>query len=203
MRTAKLNRRTTAVAAVAATLTAGLLVMQASSAAFSDSTDNTGNFFVADAIALTDNDNDNVLYEVEDMIPGQVETRCITVSYEGGNDSEVNLYAAIDGADALASALDITIEADTNPAAVTADGTFTCPAGFDADTTVQATTKLDAFAAAATDYDNGVGGVTFTDQQDVVYRFTVEFDDQVANINDYQGTAVDGLSFTWEARTGN
>ena len=201
MRATPLTHKTTLVAVIAAAVTAGLLVMQASSAAFTSVTDNTGNHFGADTVELTDNDADAAMFEVDDMVPGQEEVRCITVSYSGASDSDVNLYAAIGGLDELAPYLDLTIDADLEPQTLTTAGDFDCPGDLDASTVVQATTKLDSFVATSNDFDSGVGNITFADGDDVVYRFTAALDADHPTIDDAQGESVTDLTFTWESQT--
>jgi hypothetical protein len=87
----------------AAMMTASLVVYQASSAAFTTSTENHGDTFVTGALALSDNDGGSTaLFTVGNLLPGDSGSSCITVSYTGTAipSAPVQLYvAAGDGTD--------------------------------------------------------------------------------------------------------
>ena len=80
----KLSRRTTKVLAATATplaiLGAGAMVYQSSYAAFSGTTRNSGNDFSTGTVALSDDDNGASRFQVTNMLPGQTDTKCITVT---------------------------------------------------------------------------------------------------------------------------
>ena len=102
-----------------------LLVWTTTTAAFVDTTDNTGNLFGAGFVELTDDDAGVALFNVDAMSPGQIEVGCIEVSYEGSVITDlgaVSVYADIE----LASAAG-TLEGDLN--VTVEEGTGATPTG--------------------------------------------------------------------------
>jgi hypothetical protein len=70
----------TVVATPVAVLAAALLIWQSSYAAFSGTTRNSGNNWATGSVALTDDDNGTARFQATGMVPGETETRCITVT---------------------------------------------------------------------------------------------------------------------------
>ena len=69
-----------AAAAILALVLVSVLTVRASSAAFSDTTDNSGNTWAAGPVVLTDDDGGaTALYTASNMKPGDGSTECITV----------------------------------------------------------------------------------------------------------------------------
>ena len=118
-----------------------LLVATGSRAAFSDTTDNTGNSLSAGTVDLVDDDSATVLFNVSNMTPGDSSVNCIVVTYQGTivDPAAVKLYSSgfTDSAD-LANWLNITIEEGTG-------GSFGTCAGFANENTIETGGDLIAF----------------------------------------------------------
>ena len=71
------------LALAAALMISGLLVFQSSRAAFTDTTDNTGNSLSAGTVTLVDDDATAVMFNVSNMKPGDSSQNCILVTYQG------------------------------------------------------------------------------------------------------------------------
>lgn len=185
------------VGAIIAAFAATVLVWQASSAVFTATTDNTGNSFTAADINLTDDDAGTAMFTVDPMVPGQTETECIVVTYDGTAAiptlNSVRLYGAVtDSANNMADHLNITVEEGTGAA-----GFGDCT-GFTPNSTIE-TDTLNGFNANHTDY--ATGAVAWTpagSPEDRSFRFTVEMD--AAAPDTIQGEAVT-VDFTWEIQT--
>ena len=176
-------------------------VVRASSAAFSDTTDNPGNSFAAGDVVIADDDGGaTAMFSMTNAKPGSTATKCVNVSYTGTLDAEVKMYGALDDAGTgLANYLDVEIVRGTGAAGGV---TFDCT-GFAAGTTVWSTAGPDGdlgdFMTATTDYSTGedlwaVTGGAPTDTAS--YQFVVTVQDDTAA----QGLTAPSVSFTWEAQ---
>ena len=165
------------------------LILTASFAAFSDTTENTGNTWTAGSVTLTDDDSDSVMFNVSAMTGGQTETKCIVVTYSGTLlPSDVNLYG-VSGGTGLDAYLDVTIDEGTG-------GSFASCAGFTLTSTIFATNTLNNFATNHTNFTNGAGAwLPAANPESRTYRFTVTLQDN----NLAQGLNATA-TFTWEAQ---
>lgn len=59
------------------------VVLQVSSAAFSDTTGNTGNSWAAGTVDLSDSKDGTAMFTAVDMVPGDGDAQCIDVTYTG------------------------------------------------------------------------------------------------------------------------
>ncbi len=80
-----------------------LLIIDQSRAVFTATTSNPDNAFTAASIELTDDDGGTALFTVPAMVPGDVVTDCIDVTYTGTADPALvkiyrNVYTDSDGA---------------------------------------------------------------------------------------------------------
>jgi hypothetical protein len=189
------------VVVAALMLTGGMIVNQ-SRAAFSTTTENPDNAFNAGTIALTDDDADTAMFNVGAMVPGDTATGCLTVSYTGSADpGAVKIYSnaytesdgAADGA-SLDAALTFAIDVVDN---CTAQAVVT---------PVHAGITLSAFAAAHSDYSNGLSAQwdpAATESRS--YRFVATFtpSGSTATDNTRIGDTVSNLIFTWETQAGS
>lgn len=82
-----------AIATPVAILAAALLVWQSSYAAFSGTTRNSGNNWATGSVALTDDDSGAALFQAAGMVPGDTQTRCITVTANATVPGVVKGYA--------------------------------------------------------------------------------------------------------------
>ncbi len=107
--------RTQLFAAVFAALLIALFVGRASSAAFTDTTENPDNSFAAGTIVLTDDDAGAALFTMPNTttVPGSTSTQCITVTYSGSvtDPDIVKVYAqqAVTDSDNLSDYIDVVI----------------------------------------------------------------------------------------------
>ena len=180
-------------------LVAGGLVVRASAAAFSDSTDNTGNTFTAGDVVISDDDAASSMFAVTGMEPGETDTKCINVTYSGSMDAEVRRYGAATAGDGLEDFLDVTVERSTDAAGgATADCTGFTEAGKSAVWTNASDGDLGAFLSGNTDYASGADSwaVTGGGANDVAsYKVIVTLQDD----NGAQGLS-STVSFTWEVQ---
>jgi hypothetical protein len=114
-------------AVVAACLLVSFLVVQETRAAFTDTTDNTGNQFSTTEIRLIDDDSGSAMFNVTDLAPGDSVTECINVEYDGditgvGALTPVRMYGSAP-AGGLASELEVSVRPGTG-------GSFGNCAGF-------------------------------------------------------------------------
>ncbi len=184
-RKATLARITAVVASVAMV---SMLIINESRAAFTATTDNTGNAFEAATIALS-NDAATALFSVPPyMVPGDVATGCLTVTYTGTADpDEVRVYQGgyTDGG-TLDSFLNIKIDEVDDCA--TYPNPVTVYNGF-----------LDVMGTSyASDYGTWNPAGTGETQS---YLFTATFSTTATNAE--QGDTVTALTFTWETQAGS
>jgi hypothetical protein len=184
------NRRTFLVLAVpVGLLLSGLLVWQASHAAFSATTTNDGNSWAAGEVVIT-SDRATALFQAPDLAPGDSDAQCVRVTYSGTLDADVRLYGAyVDGDSGLASYLEFDVEQGTGTAANCDD--------FSPGTAASATGTLADFVTTHTNFANGLGGWNPTPNTTRTYRFSYELPSDVGN--DAQGKSAKA-TFTWEAR---
>jgi hypothetical protein len=186
-----------ASAALVALLLLGVLVARASSAAFVGATANDDNAFNLGQLDLTD-DAATALFAVNNMLPGQKETRCITVTYTGTpGPGVVKVYTAgFSDLDSIAQYLDITIHQGTGT--TTGGG---CSGFIPAAEPIRATTTLATFASANGTYPTGVGTwnppATGSTQ-----GYQVEVQLKSSTPETAEGKALTGFNLTWEVQAG-
>jgi hypothetical protein len=115
------RRMLRAAAPLAALLVAALLVWQGSNAAFSATTDNTGDAWATGNLVLTNNGGGTVyagttsaLFTETNLKPGNTGFKCITVQSGGSLAGNLRLYrGAVTGTNsaALSAVLDVTLDA--------------------------------------------------------------------------------------------
>jgi hypothetical protein len=178
-------------ATIAALLMVSLLVVRASSAAFSAQTDNPSNSWATGAVALSDDDGGgagSAMFDVTGMIPGDTITKCIAVTYAGSADpSPVKLFSTVTD-NGLADHLDVTVREGDG-------GGYGSCAGFSATATIATAVTLTTFAGYS-DYASGIGtwDPTATGQTKT-YEFTVTLG---ADTPDTAQGADAQAGFTWE-----
>jgi hypothetical protein len=144
-----------AAAVVVGLMGSGALVWQASSAAFTASTENDGNTWNSGKVVLSDNDSDTALFTASGLVPLDNGTNCIEVEYDGNVASTVKIYAE-DASGNLGQFLDFDIELGSGTSCGT-PGTWSQIFG-DAGSTVAGGDTLTTFTTARTDYSNGIAG---------------------------------------------
>lgn len=198
------RRRAARLAApVAGLLAAGLLVWQGSTAAFTATTDNTGDAWSTGSLALENSGPDGTygastgaLFAETLIKPGTSGAKCITVRSTGDLAGDLRLYrGALSGtnAAALAAALDITVDA-TGPVATDPGVGADCSGYTGASTGGVFDGTL---AAMATGYGAAASSATLAGGTEyVVYRIGWSMDGAVAD-NSLQGSDV-ATDLTWE-----
>lgn len=204
-----MNKIRIAGAAAGVVLVSGV-VMQVSSAAFTDTTDNTNNSWAAGTVALTDDDAGSALYATQaDIIPGYSEVRCIEVSYSGSvtPSAAIKLYALVTstGAPTTDNGLsdDLDVQVEIGPADSACNNTDT---GFvDAATRLLTRTGTNIFTGTLAVFNdvNSPKSTAWTPDSangaDLMrpFLFTVNMPD-ASTPNDAQGDSATA-AFTWSA----
>ncbi|WP_110239787.1 hypothetical protein [Nocardioides gilvus] len=192
-----------ALATPVAVLAAGALVYQASYAAFTGTTNNTGNEWSTGSINLTDDDNGVAMFRVSNLLPNDTATRCIEVTANASVPSTVLGYTVspdITNAKGLQDRIKITIQAGNG-------GSFSTCTGF---TAVGAPTvtaaPLSYLMANVNNWDTAAGewavaGGAGAEKR--TYQITYSFDTAgmtQQQIDGLQGAKV-GVGLQWEMRT--
>jgi hypothetical protein len=177
--------RLTAIAAALLLLT--VLTVTRSQAAFSDTTDNTGNSFASGSVVLTDDDTGTAMFTVTAMTPGTPAVECITVTYSGSlTPADIRMYGTSSGA--LAPYLDTTIEVGTG-------GSFGNCAGFTPSSTIFNNT-LANYSTTHTNWTTGLAAFSApANPTSRTLRFTVDVQDNPA-----AQTQTASADFTFEAQ---
>ena len=112
-----MTRATTfrATAVIGGVLLAILMIMTVSRAAFSDTTDNTGNSWASGVVSLTDNYTEDVnlaeMFDEDPIAPGDTDSACIEIIYTGSPPPCLpHSSISTAGSTGLAPALDMEIE---------------------------------------------------------------------------------------------
>jgi len=190
------------VGVVAAVAVGAAAVAVGAYAAFRATMLNTGNSFAAGSVALSDNDAGSALFTtLTSVSPGDSQTNCIRVRFDGTLNSDVHLYGTVSGALAPYLTLTVTRGSDPTPS-------FGSCSSFGADATnyigagsgVVYNGALSAFpstyAAGIVDPQVGGGPETWTQNEAHVYKFTLSVGSNTAG----QGQLATA-AFTWEARS--
>jgi predicted ribosomally synthesized peptide with SipW-like signal peptide len=180
----------------AAFLLVGVLVVSSSRAAFTDTTDNSGNAFTAGDIELIDDDSGSAMFTITNMEPGDSETDCILVTYQGSitDPSAVTLYSGgYTDSGAFDEHLNLTIDEGTG-------GSFGNCGTFVLGNSIESGGTVADFDTDHTNYANGAGvWDPSSTPATMTYRITVELDAATPNIE--QGESVTALTFVWEVQS--
>ncbi|CAN5233810.1 hypothetical protein BH11ACT2_BH11ACT2_06180 [soil metagenome] len=203
----RINPRARIVAAFAAgplaVIIAGGLVWQASDAAFTSTTRNSGNAWSAGQVTLTDDDLGAAAFTVENLVPGETGQKCIVVTSNSNVAGEVRAY--MQNLSASAAGLQDHILFQVEQGTSTSGGTFNDCTGF-----VPAAGALPAASLSTLDvvnHDYSTGGArwatTGTAGESHVYRGTWTFDTTgltQQQINALQGSRV-SVDLVWELQS--
>ena len=168
--------------------------------AFSSTTTNGGNEFVAGSVTIGDNDGNSALYNVSPAKPGQAATpKCIKVTYSGTLDADVKLYTS-DTIGSLGQYVDLLIEPGNFPGTPPANMDCT---GWTADGGAIFNNTLQNFATNHNSYANGLvdnpGSATkWAPGNSVVYKVTATL--KSSTPNSAQGATTNAHALTWEAQ---
>jgi hypothetical protein len=185
----------------------GSLAALATWSAFSSTTGNAGNDFSTGSVTLTDNDNDQIMFNMTGAVANQTDSKCITVSYSGSLTSNVRLYGATTGGNGLNQYLQLKVTRGSFPGAAPANNACT---GFQADSVTYSggngagangvlfDARMDQYpttwAAGLADNPGGTPEA-WTNPESHVYRLDVT----VANDNNAAAKSHE-QTFTWEAQ---
>lgn len=159
-----------------AIIVAGVLIYQASMAAFTAQTETAANSFATGEIDLANDSESSAIFNLTNLQPGDSGTDDIVVTYTGTLDSEVRLFAQSSTADqTLADNIQLTI---------TSDGATGSP-----------WTGTLAEFQAITDFGSGILSVELTGNDTQTY--TVQFE----VLADAEMGASADVSFVWEAQS--
>jgi hypothetical protein len=184
-----------AAAVVVGLMGSGALVWQASSAAFTASTENDSNTWSSGKVVLSDNDSNVALFTATDLVPLDTGTNCILVEYDGTVASTVKLYAQ-SPTGALGEFLDFDVEIGDGATCGAVQNWSQIVGDVGTTLNVGQTDTLDAFSAARTDYSNGVAGWSPSAANSVKpYRFTWTLGD-----DDNAQDLAAGVKLVWEAQ---
>ena len=197
------TRRTTKVLAAITTpialVAAGALVWNASYSAFTGQTRNSGNEWSTGSVNLTDDDNGQARFRVTNMLPGDTQTKCITVTANASVPSTVKGYSAnpVTSPQGLENYIKVTIDSGTG-------GSFADCTGFTPEGPAHVTnTPLSAIAQVNT-FEQGFGGwAVDAGTKEKTYRLKWTFDTTgltQSQIDQFQG-AKTGIDMQWEMRT--
>jgi hypothetical protein len=179
------------VAVLAGILSSGVMVWNASEAAFTATTANPTNSWTAGSVSLTDDDSGTAMFTATGLKPGSTATKCIKLTY-GGNiaSGDVKIYAAAPTG-TLGGYINMTVE-------VGSVGTFAACGAFVAASTPINNVLLSTIGTK-TDYSTGYStGWSPAVSDTKVFRFTYTLS---AATPDAQQGATCTIPFTWETQT--
>jgi hypothetical protein len=182
---------------VAVVLAAGM-VYQASYAAFSGQTRNSGNDWSTGSVNLTDDDNGSARFQVANMLPDDTDTKCIKVTANASVPSTVKGYAVnpVPSSSGLENRIRVTIE-DGN------GGSFADCTGFQMQNVLVPDYTL-AQLAQANSYASGVGGWSVpAGTSSKTYRISWRFDTTgmtQAQVDALQNSRT-GIDIQWEMQS--
>ncbi|EON23157.1 MULTISPECIES: hypothetical protein [Nocardioides] len=181
-----------------AVVCAAAMVYQASYAAFSGQTRNSGNDWSTGSVNLTDDDNGSARFQVANLLPDQTDDKCIKVTANASVPSTVKGYAVnpVPSNTGLENRIKVTIEDGTG-------GTFADCTGFQPQTVLVPDYTL-AQLAQANNWESGVGGWTVpAGTSSKTYRITWRFDTAgmtQAQVDQLQNSRT-GIDIQWEMRS--
>lgn len=196
--TSRGGRIAVAAATPVAIVAAAAMVWQSSNAAFTGSTRNSGNNWSAGSVALSDDDAGTARFQVQNLTPGDTESKCLKVTANASVPGTVKGYAVnpAPSVHGLEDRIKIKIEGGTG-------GGFSSCDGFTSEETIIAGVTLGQMAAIDT-YEEAIGGwdVT-TGTSSRTYRITWTFDTTGMTqnqIDQLQGDRT-GIDMQWELRS--
>jgi hypothetical protein len=161
-------------------------------AAFSATTDNSGNSIATGTVSIGDNDGGSAsLYSVSNAKPGDSQSGCIRATYTGSLGATVKLYTS----SGITNGTNFNLKVERGSGL---SGAFPACTGFSA-----AATLYDGdLGSLGANYAGGVDarGSAWAQNDAVDYRFTItQKDDTTANAHT-SVTSSGAHTFTWEAR---
>lgn len=184
-----------------AVVLAGVLVLQASYAAFSGETRNSGNSWATGTVTLTNDSAGGARFTAPNMTPGQTQTACIKVTANATVPGVVKGYVVnpITSSQGIENYIKLTVDSG-------AGGSFASCTGFVAGTNLVTDTPLSTVMLAnsyATGYGNWAVAGNVPGGESMTYRFTWTFDTtglSQAQMDALQG-AQTGVDMEWELQS--
>jgi hypothetical protein len=192
------------------------VVWQSTAAAFTASTDNTGNTWQTGSVVLTDSDGGSALFDTSRdgaLQPGSTRSACIRVDYTGSLPANIRLYVTtpVAGATTLDPYLVTSVERGQDVTATTTVAAD-CSTGFTSRATpsflyntatassagADQSLTMSTLKGSALDYTSGlVVGNAIPQNTSLTFRITYSVKDD-NNAQNTQSMA----TFTWEAQNG-
>lgn len=192
------GRIAVASATPVAVIAAAALVWQSSNAAFTGSTRNSGNNWSTGAVTVTDDDAGSARFQVNNMVPGDTDSKCIKVTVNSSVPGTVKGYAVnpVPSVHGLENYIKVSIQAGTG-------GGFGSCTGFTSEETVVNGVTLAQFSSIS-NYASAVGGWNVASgTQSRTYRLTWSFDTTgltQTQVDQLQGDKT-GVDMQWELQT--
>ncbi|MGF9660799.1 hypothetical protein AAIH25_02885 [Arthrobacter crystallopoietes] len=186
-------------AAPVAVLAAGAMVWQASNAAFTATTQNSGNSWSTGSVYLTDDDNGVAAFTADNIVPGQTGERCIVVTSNSNVPGAVRPYTEhLVPSRGLEDRIHIDLVMGTG-------GSFNDCAGFQETANEIPEMTLAELAAANTDFESGGAAweTAGNPGENRTYKATWRFDTTgmtQEQINALQGSQV-SIDLIWELQS--
>jgi hypothetical protein len=195
--TARTLRLASLLVGPAAVLVAGLLVWQASNAAFTATTRNSGSNWQTGSVMLSDDDLGAAAFRINGVVPGQTGSRCLVVTSQSTVPGQVRTYVQNLGAQGLEGNITVSLAIGTG-------GNFADCTGFVAATTLPPlsiatiSARMNSYATGVLPWNTaGTAGETKT------YKATWTFD--VTGLTQAQIDALQGKSASvdvvWELQS--
>ncbi|GGD07391.1 hypothetical protein [Nocardioides daphniae] len=194
-----------ALATPVAVLAAGALVYQASYAAFTGQTRNSGNNWATGSIKLTDDDNGTSRFQVTAMKPGDSGAACIKLTADASVPSTVKGYTInpLSSGSDLENRVKVKVEGGTG-------GTFANCTGFEPEELPSGQPVVPEVTltqlAAVNSFENALGGWAVpAGVHTKTYRISWRFDTAgmtQAQVDQLQGKST-GIDIQWEMRNNN
>jgi hypothetical protein len=167
--------------------------------AFTATTTNTGNSFAAGSVAISDNDSGTAMLSLANAKPGDADSSCMLVTYDGSLPSTVRMYGSSSGGLTPYLTLTITRGTDSSPAFdsctnFTADATNYIGAGAGIVYQGSLSSFPSTWAAGVVDPTTG-SPESWTTSESHSFKYTITVDD-----NNSAQSQTANASFTWEAR---
>lgn len=189
----------------AAILLAGVMVFQASNAAFSSSTRNPGNSWSTGSVALTDDDNGTAGFQVTNVTPGDTGEKCLVVTASSSVAGVVKAYVQnlSPSAQGLEKYIKLKIEQGTG-------GSFADCTGFVVDPAVPVLPAASLATLSTVNSDYATGGSAWTTTgnasgESKTYKGSWIFD--ATGLTQLQVDALQGAStsidLVWELQNSN
>jgi hypothetical protein len=187
-------------------LAAAALTATGTFSAFSSTSANSNNQYTAGTVYISDNDANGFLYQETGHAPGDVTSRCLTVTYTGSLPASVKVYTtdAMSGVGALAPYVDMTVTPGTfsgaPPAYPSCSGFVAASGGAIYNGTLY--NFLNTYRGWSTGLSTLPSGQSsWTTGNAVVYRVQLTLqDDNAANGGNGGAMTTNAHSFTFEAQ---